>query len=193
MVGFVQVGVFSLEIVPLAFSSIMTFREFIKFTAVGRLVMMPMRFCVVALPTLARQTGLALRWVFTSKEHYNHTYHLTELNRLYLANYISVVSGYEPAVIEKYFSELENDEELRRVLIKRTQESRDRHNCDVEPRYGRRLGWYALIRATKPRVILETGVDRGLGTAVMAAALKRNAEEGFSGTVFATDIMPECG
>jgi len=63
----------------------------------------------------------------------------------------------------------------------------------VEPRYGRRVGWYALIRATKPRVVLETGVDRGLGTAVIAAALKRNAEEGFPGLVYATDIVPECG
>jgi predicted O-methyltransferase YrrM len=63
----------------------------------------------------------------------------------------------------------------------------------VEPRYGRRLGWYALVRATRPRVVVETGVDRGLGTAVIAAALMRNAKEGYPGLVHATDILPTCG
>jgi predicted O-methyltransferase YrrM len=171
----------------------MTLRELIKFTAAGRVVMVPFRFCTIALPQLARQAGLALRWAFTSKEYYNHSYHLTGLNRQYLASYISVVSGHELATVENFISELENDEALRDTLEQRTRDSRDRHNCDVEPRYGRRLGWYALVRATKPRVVLETGVDRGLGTAVIAAALKRNTEEGFPGTVFATDIMPDCG
>jgi predicted O-methyltransferase YrrM len=168
-------------------------RKFLKHTAAGWLLMIPLRFGVVALPVLARQAGRMARWAFRSKEYYNYTYHLTELNRHYLASYISVVSGHEFSVVEKLFSELENDTALRETLINCTLASRDRHSCDVEPRYGRRLGWYALVRATKPRVVVETGVDRGLGTAVIAAALKRNAEEGFPGLVFATDIVPECG
>lgn len=155
--------------------------------------MMPLRFVAIAMPVLARQTGKMARWTFASKEYYNYTYHLTELNRRYLASYISLVSGHEFSAVEKYFSELENDAALREALIKGTLASRDRHSCDTEPRYGRRLGWYALVRLTKPRVVVETGVDRGLGTAVIAAALKRNAEEGFPGFVFATDIAPECG
>ncbi len=171
----------------------MTLRNFIKFTAAGRAVMVPFRFGVIALPCLARQTGLAVCWAFTSKEYYNHSYHLTQLNRQHLASYISVISGHDLTTVEKYCSELENDQMLRDTLEQRTRASRDRHNCDVEPRYGRRIGWYALVRATRPRVVLETGVDRGLGTAVIAAALKRNAEEGFPGTVFATDITPDCG
>jgi predicted O-methyltransferase YrrM len=40
---------------------------------------------------------------------------------------------------------------------------------------------------------VETGVDRGLGTAVMAAAMKRNADEGYPGLVYATDIVADCG
>jgi predicted O-methyltransferase YrrM len=171
----------------------MTLRHFIKFTAAGRVVMVPFRFGAIALPYLARQFGLAVRWAFSSKEYYNHSYHLTALNRQYLASYVSVVSGHDLATVEKYCAELENDQSLRNTLEQRTVASLDRHNCDVEPRYGRRIGWYALVRATKPRVVLETGVDRGLGTAVIAAALKRNAEEGFPGMVFATDIMPDCG
>ena len=171
----------------------MSFREFLKFTAAGRIAMIPYRFTVVAAPHVCRQLGQAVRWSFRSKEHYNHTYDLTELNRQYLDSYISVVSGHDLASIEKYSRELEGDEAFRNVLRERTRMSRDRHNCDEEPRYGRRLGWYALVRATRPRVMIETGIDRGLGTAVIAAALKRNSEEGFPGEVLATDILPDCG
>jgi predicted O-methyltransferase YrrM len=171
----------------------MSLREFFKYTAAGRLILIPARLVKVAGPYAWRQFTQILCWAFTSKEYYNHSYHLTALNRDYLASYIAVVSGQSLPLIEKYLAELENDTALRAVLEQCTRASRDRHNCDIEPRYGRRLGWYALIRATKPRVVVETGIDRGLGTAVIAAALKRNAAEGFPGLVHATDIMPDCG
>ncbi|MBI5386098.1 MAG: class I SAM-dependent methyltransferase [Verrucomicrobia bacterium] len=171
----------------------MTFRELFKYTAAGRVLMIPYRFGRIALPYALRQLGLMARWAFTSKEYYNHSYHLTELNRRYLASFVSVVSGHSLAEIEKYLRELETDEALRSALVERTRASRDRHNCDEEPRFGRRLGWYALVRATKPRIVVETGVDRGLGTVAIAAALRRNTDEGAPGLVFATDIVPECG
>jgi predicted O-methyltransferase YrrM len=167
-------------------------RRFLKFTALGRLVVIPYRL-LGALPYAFRQMGLILRWGFTSKEHYNHTYHLTPLSRAYLVSYTAVISGHKEDEIEKYFRELESDDELRRSLIERALASPDRHNSDIEPRYGRRLGWYALMRATKPRVVVETGVDRGLGTVVIAAALRRNASEGAPGMLYATDIVTTCG
>ncbi len=171
----------------------MSLRTFIRFTAAGRLLMIPMRFVRFGLPRLCRVCRQVLRWTFLSREYYNWTYHLTDLNKAFLASFISVVSGHEVSVIEGYIRELENDQSLRSLLIERTRASRDRHSCDAEPRYGRRAGWYALVRATKPRVIVETGVDRGLGTAVLAAALRRNAAEGQPGLVHATDIVPDCG
>ena len=155
--------------------------------------MVPIRFFKIALPVALRQIGLMIRWAFKSKEYYNHSYHLTSLNQQYLANYIALISGHSLAETERFIAELEDDDQLRMTLEQCTRTSPDRHNCDVEPRYGRRLGWYALVRATKPRVVVETGVDRGLGTAVIAAALKRNADEGFPGLVYATDIMADCG
>jgi len=170
-----------------------TLRHFLKFTAAGRWVVLPYRFFGIALPRVLRQLRLATRWTFTSKEHYNFTYDLTDLNERYLASFIAVVSGHPLREIEGYIAELKADERLRSVLMNRARASRDRHNSDIVPRYGRRMGWYALVRATRPRVVLETGVDRGLGTAVLAAALLRNAAEGFPGIVYATDIVPDCG
>jgi predicted O-methyltransferase YrrM len=170
-----------------------TLRRILKYTAVGRIIMIPVRLCQIALPRLLRQFGMMVKWAFGSKEHYNHTYDLTPLNKQYLASYIAVICGHDVSEIERYIAELEDDKSLRQSLIQRTLESPARHNSDAEPRYGRRLGWYALLRATKPRVVVETGIDRGLGTAVMAAALKRNSQEGFPGLVYATDIVPECG
>jgi predicted O-methyltransferase YrrM len=169
------------------------FARFLKTTAVGRVLMIPYRLFLVAAPYVGRHVLTAVKWAFVSKEHYNHTYHLTPLNRQYLASFISVVSGHPVEVIEGYMAELENDSALRETLVRRTLSSPARHYSDAEPRYGRRLGWYALLRATKPRVVVETGIDRGLGTVVLAAALKRNSAEGFSGLVYATDIVPDCG
>lgn len=171
----------------------MNLREFLKYTAAGRLILIPARLFVVSGPYVCHQLAQILRWTFCSKEYYNHSYHLTRLNRDYLASYISVVTGHPVPMAEKYISELEADSMLRNTLEQLTLNSPARYSCDVEPRYGRRLGWYALIRLTKPSVVVETGVDRGLGTAVIAAALKRNADEGFPGKVYATDIVPDCG
>ena len=170
----------------------MTLRHFVRHTALGRLALIPARLGW-AWTISVRQWMQMIKWAFTSKEYYNHTYHLTDLNRGYLVSYIAVISGHSESVIEGYVRELENDSELRAMLERQTLNSPDRHNSDTEPRYGRRLGWYALVRATRPRVIVETGVDRGLGTVVLAAAVMRNAKEGFPGIVYATDIVPDCG
>jgi predicted O-methyltransferase YrrM len=55
------------------------------------------------------------------------------------------------------------------------------------------MGWYAMVRARRPAHVVETGVDKGLGSCVLAAALLRNAAEGHPGRVSALDINPEAG
>ena len=69
----------------------------------------------------------------------------------------------------------------------------ERAVCDQTARYGRRLGWYALVRALKPRVVVESGIDKGLGTCVLAAAVMKNKEEGHGGLVYGLDIDPKAG
>ena len=58
---------------------------------------------------------------------------------------------------------------------------------------GRRLGWYAAARILKPKIIVETGVDYGLGSCVLCAALMRNAAEGFPGRYIGLEIRKEAG
>ena len=68
------------------------------------------------------------------------------------------------------------------------------HSCVIaKSRYGRRIGWYAFVRICKPKIVIETGVDKGLGSCVLAAAIKRNREEGHEGRYIGTDINPLAG
>jgi predicted O-methyltransferase YrrM len=89
--------------------------------------------------------------------------------------------------------ELRNDTELQQTIKTALKNSPLRKFADTEIRYGRRLGWYAFIRALKPKIVLETGVDKGLGAMVICAAILRNEQEGFKGQYFGTDINPNAG
>lgn len=53
--------------------------------------------------------------------------------------------------------------------------------------------WYTIVRATKPDIVVETGVDQGMGAVVLCAALRRNALEGHAGKYFGTDLNPHAG
>jgi hypothetical protein len=92
-----------------------------------------------------------------------------------------------------YVDELRGDEALKRHVIEATRRSPMRHSADERCAFGRRLGWYAFVRILKPRVVVETGVDKGLGAVTLCAALMRNAAEGFVGRYFGTDKDPDAG
>jgi hypothetical protein len=55
------------------------------------------------------------------------------------------------------------------------------------------VAWYAVVRALKPQLIVETGIKQGLGSLVLLAALERNAGEGGSGRLISFDIDPFSG
>jgi hypothetical protein len=141
----------------------------------------------------ARVLGTSVRWLFTSREHTNYTYDLTALNRDHLAWFVAQVCGAPVAAVRDWFSELEADGALRAQIEAATAASPRRGLADRAVRYGRRLGWYALVRARRPAHVVETGTDKGLGTCVFAAALLRNAAEGHPGRVTSIDINPEAG
>lgn len=132
-------------------------------------------------------------WLFTSNEISNYTYDLTNLNKSHLISFIALVTNKNEAEISQYIQEVENNKDLKKHIIKFTKKSSYRYYADLKPLYGRRLGWYALVRAIKPKVVVETGVDKGLGSCIISAALIKNHQEGYKGKYFGTDIDPNAG
>jgi hypothetical protein len=133
-----------------------------------------------------------LQWALSRRECTNYTYDLQTESVAYLISFVAVTAGIERSVAEKYIQELEEDRALRSHL----QDSIRTHLssvADTEIFYGRRLGWYALVRAKKPKTVVETGIDKGMGSCVLAAALLRNAAEGSPGRYYGIDINPGAG
>jgi hypothetical protein len=167
-------------------------RNFVRSTFIGRLMLMPWRLAMSLRLTL-KPVFQGIAWTFASREHYNLTYDLEPLNLQHLAAYLATITGKSYEIIWGYLNEIDGDAALKEHVLRCTKASIERHVADMEVHYGRRVGWYALVRAIQPRVIVETGVDKGLGTCVMAAALMRNAAEGAPGKVIGIDINPRAG
>ena len=134
-----------------------------------------------------------LKWGIHSKETANYTYDLTEGNILYLAQTISVVTHVDSRKIIEYINEARNNKQLKDHIINETMKTPLREYADLRVDFGRRLGWYAFARTLKPKIIVETGVDKGIGSVLLCSALLKNKEEGFAGLFFGTDINPEAG
>lgn len=130
-------------------------------------------------------------WSQLDTELSNFNYELSALNRTHLAGFVSVVTKANPQEVESVFRELDGDDALREHLANSA--SGLEHPRDTRVAYGRRLGWYAIIRLKKPRVVIETGVDEGTGSCVLCAALMRNAAEGHPGRYYGTEIRGDAG
>ena len=133
------------------------------------------------------------KWGFTSNESTNFTYDLTDENLLYLAHTVADVLNKPPEEIRQYIDELNNDLELKKHITTISAKSSLKKYADKEVHFAKRLGWYAFARAMKPKLIVETGVDKGLGSVVLCCALLRNKAEGFEGRYIGTDINPKAG
>jgi predicted O-methyltransferase YrrM len=157
-----------------------------------RLAILPIRF-QGPLRYSWKTLSAGLRWLAVSREHTNLTYDLTELNEKYLCAFVADVSRRPIEEIRGYLDELKPDEALRRHIIEATRGSDRSYKADDTARYGKRAGWYAFVRALKPGCVVETGVDKGLGSCVIAAALLRNRDDGFPGKYYGTDINPAAG
>lgn len=134
-----------------------------------------------------------IRWLFHSREIANFTYALTERCQIYFVTGLSALLGEAPETIRKYMDEIQEDAEFQNHIRTAQHEHPLRYRTDPEPNVGRRMVWYAIVRMTKPALVVETGVDQGLGAVVLCAALRRNAAEGHPGEYRGTDIDPQAG
>jgi hypothetical protein len=127
-------------------------------------------------------------WLVDSRETSNFTYDLTARNEEHLTQMLALMLGRPATEVSGYISELRQDRALKDSIAGRVELLGRQAGYDPVARFGRRVGWYALVRALKPRVVIETGVEKGLGATVLCAALLRNSQEGHQGRYYGTDI-----
>ena len=127
--------------------------------------------------------------VMASRETSDFTYDLTPQNLRYLAELVACATARPAAEIAAYIDEAINDTKLNAAAARGVLGKPPYRRSP----FGRRLGWYAIARAIKPKVIVETGVSRGHGAIMLCAALLRNGAEGSPGRYFGTDKDLEAG
>lgn len=159
---------------------------------IGRIILIPFR--LIGPKRYIRSLKKNVRnFIFHSKEITNFTYDITDLNKKYLLSFISVITKVDIKTLEKYLFEIENDNELLKYIENAIINSKFKNISDKTAKYGRRIGWYIFVRAMKPKVVVETGIDKGLGSCVLTSALTKNRAEGFEGYYYGTDINPDAG
>lgn len=139
------------------------------------------------LPSLSR----SFSWAIKKSEDSNFYYGLTDRNYRHLGHFIATAAGKSPSEIFGYMDELKNSSRYAEAVAEYRSKNRAQSGTTMEP--GRRLGWYALIRALKPKVVLETGVHQGVGALAICLALEKNAVEGHLGSYVGTDINHKAG
>jgi hypothetical protein len=118
----------------------------------------------------------APRYLLRGREVTNLTYELADVDEIFAM--VAGVLGTARQALVPFVHELKSDDDLRGRLTAKLASTANRSS---QPRYGKRQLTYCIVRARKPRVVIETGTFDGLGTAVLAQALARNAAEGQSG------------
>jgi predicted O-methyltransferase YrrM len=140
-----------------------------------------------------RRSGHQLRghwqFVLASPEPDNYTYEIA--NQAELAAWAAGVSRCDQAAAQALVQEPHRDIELAARLRGATAN----HPLWTKPSppFGKRLGWYALVRALRPRRVIEIGAHDGLGSMLLLRALELNQREGHPGTLTSFDVNPAAG
>jgi hypothetical protein len=133
---------------------------------------------------IARRPIRALRYVLWDPEVESFTYDL--LNAAEMAVFVANVLGVDVHQAARWIDEARTDPLLTR--------DRGFHwSSKRRQPLGNRALWYAVIRATKPKLVVEAGVHEGLGSEMMLVALRRNAAEGHPGKLISFDIHADTG
>ncbi len=154
----------------------------------GRLVVFPYRVFLI-LQNMAHTLNLSLVWLWKRREFTNFTYDLKPANKEYLAWFVSSVCDVSITEVIDYFNEIESNEIFQNELATRMKSNKRGNEFENISFWGRRLGWYAIVRATKPNLVVESGTEKGLGSVILSEALLQNG----SGRLITIDIDPNSG
>ncbi len=129
------------------------------------------------------------RFVLTSPEPDNYTYEIA--NEDDLAVWAANVVHCDVALARRYVMEPHLDAALSARL--RAATAGHRLWSKRSPAFGKRLGWYAVARALRPRLMIEVGAHDGLGSLLLLRALELNQGEGSPGKLVSFDVNPSAG
>lgn len=169
--------------------------ERIKYSRLSRLAALPLRLRVGLRP-LWVQAVRTLIWLVRSREwaNFNCDYEPEGLEAVVCA--LAELSRLSRAEVRGFAQEIRSDAEFARRYHQRVRDTRLRHSCDEQLRYGRFVVNYMMVRASGARVVFEAGTDRGLGSWAICRALQRNAGTGGGGRaplLITVDVRPDRG
>ena len=151
-------------------------------TGAGRIALVvPRALLAVRAARILPQLGQVLAWTVRSREIVNFSYETTRESQLILAATIAELARCPLAEIVGYVDELAADKQLAAHVIEISRRPGTRWSSDPHFLPGRRLAFYVLARALKPKSVVEAGVDKGLGALLVSRALERNAADGHPG------------
>lgn len=126
----------------------------------------------------------SLVWLLATSEFTNYLYNITPLNKNQMIGAISSITNLSIVEVESYFDEIENNADFKNSLKTKAGILSRRKELPITIPLGRRIVWYVLVRIYKPKVIVETGTDKGLGSLVIQLAIEKNQ----IGTLYTLDI-----
>jgi len=143
----------------------------------------------IAWKGLTSHAKISLKWLVSTNSNTNFDYEISLMSQKYGLNQISRIFQVPFVEVLKFANELEEDLELQSFLI---------HQIDASPIFGilpskviwgRRIFWYVIVRILEPDIVVETGTDKGLGSAVIGRASSKNGK----GKIISVDLRPPRG
>lgn len=134
---------------------------------------------------------MAMSWAFRKTEEDNFLYPLDPMNLNDLTASVAAIFDRDVEKVREIVEEILADRQLSTHLSEGLGfEVGTKSALSI---IGRRVVWYAVVRLTKPSLVVETGIHRGVGACVISLGLLRNGAEGFPGSYIGTEINPEYG
>jgi hypothetical protein len=157
------------------------------------IVTIPYRFCNVLYYYCFPKIVHIFKWSLKSKELHSYTYNLTSFNNEYLIHDISIITNLPYAQVQLYFNEIFFNNKLKKYIIEKIENSEYKYVKDKRVELGNRFLHYCIIRAIKPKIIVENGIEIGFTSIILCEALLKNIKEGFIGKYYGLDINPIAG
>jgi predicted O-methyltransferase YrrM len=163
-------------------------RRWVEYTTTGRVAYKAYLLASEYPRQLVTRPIDALRFLLFDPEFTNFTYEIA--NHGELSRFVAHLFDFDEAVVQRYSDEIRTDAALAERLQRKLSTRRNRRRIPI---FGRRVGWYCVVRVRRPKLVVETGVADGLGSALLLRAIQRNAREGHPGHVVGIDIDPDAG